>query len=213
MKSAAPAAPSAEELGVSRETWEDLATYASLLLKWNARINLVGRTTEADIWRRHVADCLQIERLAPSGGQWADLGAGAGLPGLLVALLRKSAGRCTTLIDSDSRKCAFMQEAARVLDLDVTIENRRLEAPPSKPFDIVSARALAPLPRLLDLAAPYGHDSTVYLFPKGAGASKEIADAQKRWQFHVESFTSVTSPDSSVLRIRALRHASEHETA
>ena len=192
---------------VPRETCERLEAYIALLTRWNARINLVAPATIEAVWTRHVADSAQLFDLAPaSASSWIDLGSGAGFPGLVVAALAadKQPGRHVTLVESDTRKAAFLAAAARQMGLDVTVEPRRIEALVPRPFDIVSARALAPLARLCALAYPFSAKGTVFLFPKGRGVNSELTAATAHWHIHAEQIASRTSPEANVLRILEL---------
>ena len=187
---------------VSRETMDRLRNYAALLLRWNATINLVGRGDAGLLWTRHVADGLRLAPLVPPGtAAAADLGSGAGLPGLVLAIVT---GIPFALIEADHRKAAFLLEAARVTAAPVTVHCTRIEAAQIPPAPLVTARALAPLPLLLDYAHPLLAPGGICLFPKGAGADAEIAAARQRWRFTVERHDDPAAPDSTVLRISDL---------
>jgi 16S rRNA (guanine527-N7)-methyltransferase len=213
---------------VSREAIDRLATYERLIRQWQKAINLISASTLDHIWHRHFADSAQIVRLAPPARSWADLGSGAGFPGLVVAIL--FAGRPTTakdlessghthsnkiaqyprvtLIESDQRKCAFMRTVARETALDVDILSIRIESAATQaslpPAEVVSARALAPLPRLFSLAATLSSASTVGLFFKGKGAAEEIEEARRAWTFEAELVPSLTEADGRILVVRRL---------
>ena len=195
------------EFGVSRETCERLEAYIALLRRWNARINLVARGTIDAAWARHVADSAQLFDLAPAAASsWIDLGSGAGLPGLPVAALaaERVPGLHVTLVESDTRKAAFLVTAAAEMGLDVTVEPRRIEALPARPYDVVSARALAPLDRLCALAHRFSGPGTVFLFPKGARLDSELTAATAGWHIRAERIASRTDPEATVLRILEL---------
>ena len=203
------------EFGVSRETCERLEAYIALLRRWNARINLVARGTIDAAWARHVADSAQLFNLAPvSASSWIDLGSGAGLPGLPVAALaaEKSPGLHVTLVESDTRKAAFLATAAREMGLDVTVEPRRIEALPARGYDVGSARALAPLDRRCAVAHRFSarhtgrnaSPGTVFLFPKGARLDSELTAATAHWHIRAERIASRTDPEATVLRILEL---------
>jgi 16S rRNA (guanine527-N7)-methyltransferase len=168
---------------VSRETMARFDAYAALLTDWQTRMNLVGPKTLPDIWSRHFADSAQLLAIAGSGRTWLDFGAGAGFPGLVLALLDPTAR--LTLVESIAKKCRFLGEAVAVLGLDaqVTIENRRIEALPGQRFDIITARALAALDQLFDWALPYAGSGTRWILPKGARVDDELAVAIKRFAF------------------------------
>lgn len=192
------------EFDVSRETCQRLEAYIALLTRWNARINLVAAATIKTAWTRHVADSAQLLDLAPeSASSWLDLGSGAGLPGLPVAALaaEKAPDLHVTLVESDTRKAAFLATAAREMDLDVTVEPHRIEALTPRPYDVVSARALAPLGRLCALAHRFSGRGTVFLFPKGARVDSELTAATAGWHIRAERIASRTDPEATVLRI------------
>jgi 16S rRNA (guanine527-N7)-methyltransferase len=210
---------------VSRQTLDRLATYERLLRHWQKTINLVAPSTLDAIWHRHFADSAQIVRLAPAAVRsWVDLGSGAGFPGLVVAILLAdspsprlrgegmSAPRIT-LIESDSRKCAFLREVARRTGITVDILSTRIEQATTQakvePPEVVSARALAPLDRLLGLAAPLFTPSTVGVFLKGRDAALEIETAAKAWTFAVEMVPSITETTGRVVVIRDLQPKSK----
>lgn len=192
---------------VSRETLERLDALADALARWNRSINLVSARSLADLWRRHILDSAQLAPLAPpTARSWVDLGAGGGFPGLVVAALAQERRPTLhmTLVESDTRKCAFLANAARAMALDVTIENRRIEQPPPRRHDVVSARALAPLSRLLDLAAPYMAEGAVALFPKGAGVDAELTEAMRKRHIEVARAPSITDPHGVILQVRGV---------
>lgn len=196
------------EFGVSRETTDRLQVYASLLTRWNRRINLVSPATIADIWVRHIADSAQLLGLAhPQAETWIDLGTGAGLPGLVIAVIAAETHPrlSLTLVESDTRKAAFLAEAARATGVFVAIETTRIESLPPAPFDVISARALAPLPRLLELAFPFVGTDTMLLFPKGARLDSELTAASANWHSRAERIVSRTDPAATVLKLRELR--------
>jgi len=176
----------AEIVPVSRETLARLEVYAALLIRWSARINLVGRNTLVDLWRRHILDSAQLQPLvADSARSLIDLGSGAGLPGLVLAILGVPG---VELIEADSRKAAFLREAARIAEVDVTIRSCRIQAVPPHPVDVVTARACAPLERLLGLAEPFLADKTECLFLKGEPAVGKIRIAGPRQHHRADAF-------------------------
>jgi 16S rRNA (guanine527-N7)-methyltransferase len=203
------------EFDVSRETRARLEAYITLLIRWNARINLVSPATIGTIWARHIADSAQLFELAPvSASSWIDLGSGAGLPGLVIAVFaaEKLPGLHVTMVESDNRKAAFLAMAAREMGLDVTVEPHRIEALPARPYDVVSARALAPLNRLCALAhrfsarhtGRHAGTGTVFLFPKGVRLDSELTAATAGWHIRAERIASRTDPEAAVLRILEL---------
>ena len=210
MMPAPGAEPSAEESGVSRETSERLDRYAALLTRWNAKINLVSRASLAELWSRHIIDSAQLFALRPErAGHWADLGSGGGFPGLVIAILAAEAAPelRVTLVESDQRKAAFLATAARELDLRADVRAERIETLPPLGADVLSARALAPLDTLLGYAARHLAPAGRALFPKGARAAEEIAEARRHWRFDLIRHPSKTAPDSSILEIGAIAHA------
>ncbi|HMD64220.1 MAG TPA: 16S rRNA (guanine(527)-N(7))-methyltransferase RsmG [Stellaceae bacterium] len=190
----------AELVPVSRETLARLEAYAELLIRWSARINLVGRDTIHDLWRRHILDSAQLHRFIPNLTQnLIDLGSGAGLPGLVLAILGVPG---VELVEADSRKAAFLREAARVTGAEVTIRPCRIQSVPPHPVDIVTARACAPLDRLLDLAAPFLAPETLCLFPKGERYNEELTLARKAWTMNVSVEQSLSDRRGVVLRLQ-----------
>lgn len=195
-------------LGVPRETLERLRTYVELLRRWQRAINLVGPATLADPWRRHVLDCGQLWRFWPVGARrLVDLGSGAGLPGLILAILGAPE---THLIESDRRKAAFLREAARACGVTVTVHAERAEAVPPLAADVVTARALAPLPQLLALAERHLAPGGVCLFPKGRGAAAELTLAGESWTMRAAAAPSLSEPDGQILILSEIRRAASH---
>ncbi|MGB3554029.1 MAG: 16S rRNA (guanine(527)-N(7))-methyltransferase RsmG [Jannaschia sp.] len=170
-----------ETSNVSRETEETLRRYAALLLKWSPRINLVSESSERDIWNRHIEDSAHIARYADGAGSWVDLGSGGGLPGVVVAILNPAVR--TVLVESDKRKCEFLRAVRRELDLRYDVLAGRIETIPPCRADVFSARALAPLDRLLRLVERHGHADTTYLFPKGSSWEAEHVAASREWSY------------------------------
>lgn len=196
---------------VSRETIARLETYAGLLKRWQKTINLVAPSTLDDIWHRHFADSAQVFEHAPAAAiNWVDLGSGAGFPGLVLAILAAERGGTRhILIESDTRKAAFLREVARETAVAVEIVAERIESAQTpdrvREINCVTARALAPLPRLLPLAAPYFGEATVGLFLKGREVAAELEEARRSWAFQSELISSVTDRDGRLLRLSALR--------
>jgi 16S rRNA (guanine527-N7)-methyltransferase len=186
---------------VSRETLDRLHSYAALLEKWTAVINLIGSADRGDIWSRHVADSLRLLPLIPPGTtRGVDLGSGAGLPGLVLAI---ASGIPFDLIESDQRKAAFLQEAARITGAPVQVHAARIEVVDLAPAPLVTARALAPLNALLALAAPLLALGGTALFPKGARAAEELQQAREIWRMDVVQHTSPGQP-GAILSITGL---------
>lgn len=192
-------------LPVSRETLDRLRRFVDLLRQWNARINLVSAGSLGDVWRRHILDSGQLLRHSPRDARvLVDLGSGAGLPGLIMAMMGVPEAH---LIESDQRKAAFLREAARVTGTDVTVHPARIEEVAGFPADIVTARALAPLPLLLDWAAPFVTHRTVCLFPKGAGVADELTAAQGKWIMRTQLLASKSDRTGHILRVEELCRA------
>lgn len=184
--------------GVSRETLDRLRLYASLLIRWQRAVNLIGKSTAADIWQRHFLDSAQIHPYLAEGLGLVDFGSGAGFPGAVLAALGV---KDVHLIESDSRKCAFLRELDRQLVLGMTIHEARAESLTPWKARSVTSRALAPLPRLLDMTGEFLGPETVCLFPKGETADQELTEARKGWNMAVERLPSRTSPTGVILRL------------
>lgn len=188
-----------DQLAVSRETVERLAAYAGLLRHWQTRINLVGPDTLASLWQRHMLDSAQLWPLIPAGARrLVDLGSGAGFPGLVLAIL---GAPDVHLVESDARKGAFLREAARVTATPITLLTRRVEQIPPLAADVITARALAPLPRLLTWAVPHLAPGGQCLFLKGRGAEDELTAAAKDWKIAPRRIPSLTDPDGTILQL------------
>jgi 16S rRNA (guanine527-N7)-methyltransferase len=184
---------------VSRETMERLAAYLKLLAQWQRAINLVGRSTMADPWRRHILDSAQLFRFLPQpSGRIADIGSGAGLPGIVLAIMGVPA---VHLVEADRRKAQFLREVARQLGLTaVTVHAERIEAL-ALTVNCVTARALAPLSTLLELAAPLLEQDGRLILLKGRNAEVELAEARHRWTMRVSVETSEADAHGRILII------------
>lgn len=218
---ARPAAPAlidsaeafARAFGVSRETLDRLATYEAVLRQWQTTINLVAPSTIDDVWHRHFADSAQLLSFASAGARrWLDLGSGAGFPGLVVAIVAGAAAD-VTLVESDIRKSAFLREVARRTGVAVDIRTERIEKASTQtklgPFDVVTARALAPVGRLLGLAYPFFSSGTKGLFLKGREARREIEEARAAWSFTCREHPSLTDAEGRVVVIENLAAKTE----
>jgi 16S rRNA (guanine527-N7)-methyltransferase len=182
---------------VSRETLARLETYAELLRRWSARINLVGRDTLGDLWRRHILDSAQLMRLVPNqAAGLVDLGSGAGLPGLILAILGVTG---VELIEADRRKCAFLGEAARITGTAIRVHPCRIEAVPRHPVAVVTARACAPLDRLLALAQRFLGPGSRCLFLKGERVAAELTAARRNWTMTASLHPSHSDPRGVIL--------------
>ena len=192
---------------ISTETAKRLDTFVALLLQWQAKINLVAPSTIEDIWTRHIADSLQLIALAPTAKIWIDLGSGAGFPGLVVACaLADDKDVCVHLVESNGKKAAFLREAVRVLEVPAVVHARRIEdfvASFTEPVDVVTARALAPLDELLDLAAPLLKTGAKGLFLKGQDVEAELTEASKCWTINSTLVPSKTNQHGRIVVIQS----------
>ena len=196
------------DLDVSRETKERLEIFASLVEKWNPSINLVSKNSLSDLRERHIADSVQVFRaVEPNFGHWADIGSGGGFPGLVVAILRAEDGseRKVTLVESDQRKAVFLRTVLRETAVSADVRAERIENTDFLAADVLSARALSDLPTLLQFAVAHLHQNGVAIFPKGLTWQKELAAAQKAWNFDHEVIKSKTDPSGVLLKIRNIR--------
>ncbi|RVU21160.1 16S rRNA (guanine(527)-N(7))-methyltransferase RsmG [Methylobacterium oryzihabitans] len=192
---------------VSRETAAALDLYVRQLARWQTIKNLVGPSTLAEVWTRHVADSLQLLALAPDARRWLDLGSGAGIPGLLIAIAgREIPGFRVDLVESNARKGAFLQETARLTGAPATIHVARIEAVIGNfaEAEVVCARALAPLPQLVAWTAPLLKNGVIGLFPKGREAGTELTAAREEWRFEADLIPSRTDSEARIVRISSL---------
>lgn len=192
---------------VSRETLEAFATYANLLRRWQASHNLVGRETLDAIEDRHFADSAQLLQWAPGARCWLDIGSGAGFPGMVIALLlRDEPGTLVHLVESNRKKCSFLRQVARQTGARVQVWPARIEDVKQTtigPVDVVTARAVAPLPQLLEMAEPFIAQGAIGLFLKGANAHAEVDEAATTWTFDLKQEKSIAS-DSTILFVSDL---------
>ena len=198
-------------LSVSRETLARLDRYAEGLRRWSASLNLVSRSTLDQIWTRHFLDSAQLFNLADdTANTWADMGSGAGFPGLVIAAVANEfrPDISISLIESDHRKSIFLEQMTHEMELvNVRVLNKRIEDVALEPVGVLSARALAPLERLLDLSHRFMSSDSIALFPKGRGYAEEVAQARQRWRFDLELLPSLSDTEARILRIRNLGHA------
>jgi 16S rRNA (guanine527-N7)-methyltransferase len=197
------AAGFAATFAVSRETMERLGSYLALLERWQKAINLVGRSTLDDPWRRHVLDSAQLARFLPERqGGVADLGSGAGLPGIILAIMGTPN---VHLVEADRRKAQFLREAARHLGLaNVTVHRARIETL-AMTVGAVTSRALAPLPALLRLAAPLLAPGGRLVLLKGRNVETELAEAEHAWAMRTALHPSLADPEGRILILDEVR--------
>lgn len=198
-----------EETGVSRETLDRLRGYADLLLKWNSQLNLVGESTLEDLWRRHMFDSAQLVPLLPTPETIRrrviiDLGSGAGFPGMVLSVL--GAGDIH-LVEANQRKATFLREVAREVGSDAHIHGVRIDQMRTFAADVVTARALAPLPELIDHAAPFLSEGGLGLFLKGEKVNEELTEARKLWKMQTQQFPSRSNPSGTILQVGVYQRA------
>jgi 16S rRNA (guanine527-N7)-methyltransferase len=195
---------------VSRETFERLVAFQQLFLKWNRSINLAAPSTLDDVWGRHILDSAQLARIAPEAKRWADLGSGGGFPGLVLAfLLVERDGASIDLVESNRKKASFLQAVIGQFGLPARVVARRIDdsyALVSTP-EIVTARALAALPALLDLSAPWLTKGSKALFHKGRDYRAEVEESTHRWAFDLVEHPSMTDAHGVILEVTDLRAA------
>jgi 16S rRNA (guanine527-N7)-methyltransferase len=191
---------------VSRETLARLDVYVALLAKWRKTINLISEATFEEVWTRHIADCAQLLSLAPAALTWIDMGSGAGFPGLILAMqLAESPGARVHLIESDQRKAAFLREAARITGAAARIHNLRAEEAAgeiAEPVDAVTARALAPLPRLLGLSKIWLEQGATGVFPRGRSEAMEIETLSEYQKYDFDFPKSRIDPRARIAVVR-----------
>ncbi|KRB48681.1 16S rRNA (guanine(527)-N(7))-methyltransferase RsmG [Phenylobacterium sp. Root700] len=190
--------------GASDAALADLERYRSYLIEWNQKMNLVGPATLDVFWSRHAWDSAQILPLAPEAVTWADLGTGAGLPGIVLAILGKDRpGFHVHLVDSLTKRCRFLTEVVEGLQLPATVHDSRAEDL-SLTVDIVTARACAPLSRLMGYAQPYFKRGATALFLKGQDVASELQDAARQWDFEADVLPSLSDARGQIVRVRRL---------
>ncbi len=201
------AASFAARIGATPAQMADLEQLRAMLADWNERMNLVSAGSLAEFWPRHAFDSAQLLRIAPAARVWADIGAGAGFPGLVLAILLKGeAGAQVHLVESVAKKCRFLETVVDALVLPAQVHNDRAENLSLK-ADVVTARAVAPLGRLLAFAKPYLAKGAIGLFQKGRGAEAEIAEARAAWRFTCNVIPSLSDPEGRILKVEGLSRA------
>ncbi len=210
-KSLKPGAPPMSEaefqaaLGVPDRAMARLRAYLALLRKWQGTVNLVGDATLKDPWRRHFLDSGQLLPILPAtAGTVCDIGSGAGFPGLVLAILDHGGNRRYHLVESNARKCAFLDEANRIADAGVVVHNNRIEKIRGLQADLVVARAVAPLEKLLEYAISVLSEHGQCLFLKGKGWREELTTARKRWIMKESHLASLSDPAGTILKLEAI---------
>lgn len=203
-----------QDTGVSRETLDRLKVYADLLLTWNKKINLVGKSTVDEVWRRHMLDSAQLfPRFYPRFNsipfKLLDMGSGAGFPGLVLAIMGAPE---VHLIEVDQRKATFLREAARVTGAPVTVHAKRIEDVPAFGVDVLTARALAPLTDLLSWGEKFLAENSLCFFLKGQNVEVELTEAHKRWRLSLDQVPSRTDLRGTVLCISEVRRADRSDS-
>ena len=188
---------------VSHETAVRLDQFVDLFLRWQGAVQMVAASTLPRLWTRHIADSLQLVELAPDAKVWVDLGSGGGFPGLVVAIaIAERAGALVHLIESDTRKAAFLREAARITRAPAKVHAERIESVAKQIVpDVVTARALAPLPRIIELSAPFFAVGATGIFLKGQDVDNELTEAAKSWKIQSRLLPSRTDPRGKILVI------------
>jgi 16S rRNA (guanine527-N7)-methyltransferase len=195
---------------VPRETMARLDAFAALLRAESGRQNLVSSASLALLWRRHIADSAQLLRFAPSpAASWVDLGSGAGFPGLVIAALHRGP---VTLVEERRLRVDFLQRAAATLGVAPEILPMKVERVPARPFDVISARAFAPLGRLLELGTALSTRKSRWVLPKGRNAQSELAALDPSWQGRFELHESVTDADARIIVADGVHRAKGRRT-
>ena len=190
--------------GASDAQMADLERFRALLAEWNEKLNLVGPSALDAFWPRHAWDSAQLLRIEPEAKTWADLGAGAGFPGLVLAiLLKETPGAHVHLVESLAKRCRFLEAVVGTLNLPATVHNARAEALSLK-VDVVTARAVAPLHKLLGFAEPYLKRGAVGLFLKGQDVVSELTEATRYWKFDMKLTPSLSSSEGQIVSVKGL---------
>jgi 16S rRNA (guanine527-N7)-methyltransferase len=195
---------------VSRETYDQLVLFGDLVQKWTRKINLIASSTVPNLWERHIVDSAQLYRYAPTKfDHWADIGSGAGFPGIVMAIYARThqPDAAFTLIESDQRKAEFLRTASRELRLNLNVLAQRIEDTKPQNADVVSARALTTLSTLIPLTLGHLKPDGHALFHKGKRAAQEVAEARQSWSFDLEEYPSLTDPDARLLVIQRISRA------
>lgn len=195
--------------GVSASVLHDMERYRALLVEWSGRMNLVGPSALEDFWLRHAFDCAQLLPLGEGARRWLDVGSGAGLPGVVLAILaRDKLGMTVQLVETLQKRSVFLRAVADALDLPARVHTGRIEMLELDRPDVVTARAVAPLPRLLSLTETYLRGRTFGLFHKGRNLEAEMEEALQTWSFNSTVLPSLSDPSGRILKIWSVRRAS-----
>lgn len=202
---------------VSRETAERLDIFVDLFLRWQRAVQLVAASTLSKLWTRHIADSLQLLDLAPEAKVWADLGTGGGFPGLIIAIaLKEKPGALVHLVESDQRKAAFLREAARAVGAPVKVHAARIESVAERlapNAGILTARALAPMPRLIEVGLPFFAKGAKGLFLKGQHVDNELTEATKSWNIQWTIASSRTDAHGKIVVIERVSPRTDNSAA
>jgi 16S rRNA (guanine527-N7)-methyltransferase len=193
---------------VSRETIDNLKLFQNMVLEWNKKFNLISKSSEKNIWERHIVDSLQLCQFININQETLyDFGSGAGFPGIVLAIAGKQSfpNLKITLIESVGKKVLFLKEVDKVLDLNLNIINDRIENIKLPKADIISSRAMASLEKLLEYAKPFCSEKTILVFPKGEKWQEEIDKAKENWVFNYKSTQSITNNKGCILSINKIR--------
>lgn len=192
----------AAQVHVSRETFQQLEVYVALLLHENDRQNLIGRSTVADVWERHILDSAQLLRFAGRGESWLDVGSGAGLPGMVIAVLTQQP---TTLAEPRRLRADFLQQCVDTIGLaNAHVACAKAERLAGR-YDRITARAVAPVAELFRITGHVAHAGTRWILPKGRSGAKELAEAQRAWQGRLRAEPSITDPESVIVVAEGIR--------
>jgi 16S rRNA (guanine527-N7)-methyltransferase len=195
------------QLNVSRETLDLFLLYAEILAKWQAKINLISGNTIDNVWIRHFLDSAQLYDFVPSGAKTLlDIGSGAGFPGVVLAVMGV---KNITLVEADSRKCMFLGEVLRQTGKHANIVNCRIEEFDGGYFDIITARALAPMDKLLSYIKPHFGPSTKGIFLKGEQVDRELTKAKKHWKLEYKTVPSITNNKGSIIMLEKISSGPE----
>ena len=198
-----------QEFHVPRETMARLDAFADLLREENQRQNLVSRASLEEVWVRHIADSAQLLAFAPSAtASWVDLGSGAGFPGLVVAALHRGP---VTLVEERRLRADFLGRAAAALGVEVEIAATRAERMAPRPFDVISARAFAPLARLLELGTGFSTKNSLWVLPKGRNAAQELEALDPSWQGEFRLEPSLTDPQARIIVASGVYRKAKHD--